>query len=69
VTNYTLLIDMDSPHDYYESFDKQVGEALAGISGSSLEKYIESSYTEEYWCFGVHHHKQPHILDIDEMSS
>ena len=31
MANYAPLVEMESPLDDYESFDRQVGEALAGM--------------------------------------
>ncbi|EFO62737.1 Hypothetical protein GLP15_2650 [Giardia lamblia P15] len=41
LANYAPLVEMDSPVDQYESFDRQVGEALGGILGSDPKRRIE----------------------------
>ena len=41
MANYAPLVEMDSPVDQYESFDRQVGEALGGILGSDPKRWIE----------------------------
>lgn len=35
MASYAPLVEMESPHEPYESFDRQVGEALAGMLDSS----------------------------------
>ena len=37
MANCAPLVEMDSPPDEYESFDKRVGEALAGMLGSQKQ--------------------------------
>ena len=41
MANYAPLVEMDSPAEQYESFDRQVGEALGGILGSDPKRWIE----------------------------
>ncbi|EFO60779.1 Reverse transcriptase [Giardia lamblia P15] len=41
MANYAPLVEMDSPVEQYESFDRQVGEALGGILGSDPKRWIE----------------------------
>ena len=41
MASYAPLVEMDSPVEQYESFDRQVGEALGGILGSDPKRWIE----------------------------
>ena len=41
MANYAPLVELDSPVEEYESFDKRVGEALGGMLGSDPSKWIE----------------------------
>eukprot|EP00701_Giardia_intestinalis_P004574 XP_001708398.1 Reverse transcriptase/endonuclease, putative [Giardia lamblia ATCC 50803] len=49
MAGYAPLVEMDSPVEQYESFDRQVGEALGGILGSDPKRWIVPGGTEEEW--------------------
>ena len=62
MANYAPLVEMDSPAEQYESFDRQVGEALGGILGSDPKRWIEFLAAPKSGGLGVHlpgvYHKQ-----------
>ena len=41
MASYAPLVEMDSPLDDYESFDRRVGEALAGMLDSFPAQWVE----------------------------
>ena len=41
MANYAPLVEMDSPRELYESFDEQVGKALAEMIDSDPKVCIE----------------------------
>ena len=63
MANYAPLVEMESPHEPYDSFDMRVGTALAGLLDSDPKKWVEFlAAPKDKGGLGVHlpgvYHKQ-----------